>query len=571
MSGQVEPDTYVVDKTGPSLLHVRVGTQTPRSSRGPTAQDLRVELDRGRGGAAGPLRRRGPRAGRPGAARSRHHYGSPQDTEWAIAGGRTVPRPVPADHHPRDRPPSRPGAAPRPRPGPVSWCSGLAASAGRAVGPGAGAGRPPRRGPAGDRRDPGGPDDQPGLGAHHAPGGGPGHRRRRHDLPRRHRARASSACPASSGPAPPPPCCATASWSPSTGPGRCRLRGRRSAPGPDRRPTAAGRPPVGARRPPARPRPLATRLYVNLAFAEHAEEVAALAVDGVGLLRAEFMVTDALGGIHPPALHRARGGEDLRRRHGGVAAAHHPGLRPRPVVYRSIDFRTNEFRNLSGGERFEPHEENPMIGYRGCFRYVQEPDLFRLELEVLAKVLEQTPNLRLMIPFVRTAWELEACLDVVDASPVGGAVAGVGHGRGALGRLLDPRVRGDGHRGRLDREQRPDPAHARGRPGLAGLRRALRRVRPGRPRRHRAHRQRVPGRPASRRRCAARPPPTGPSSPSTWCDLGITSISVNPDAVDAVRQSIATRRVAPAARGRGPGAGQRLDTGRRPGTGSRPH
>lgn len=59
-----------------------------------------------------------------------------------------------------------------------------------------------------------------------------------------------------------------------------------------------------------------------------------------------------------------------------------------------------------------------MIGYRGCYRYVKEPDLFRLELEMLARVVEETPNVRLMIPFVRTAWELEACLDVVDQSPV---------------------------------------------------------------------------------------------------------------------------------------------------------
>ena len=60
---------------------------------------------------------------------------------------------------------------------------------------------------------------------------------------------------------------------------------------------------------------------------------------------------------------------------------------PRPVVYRSIDFRSNEFSNLEGGDQFEPHEENPMIGYRGCYRYVREPDLFRLELDVLARVL----------------------------------------------------------------------------------------------------------------------------------------------------------------------------------------
>jgi pyruvate,water dikinase len=92
---------------------------------------------------------------------------------------------------------------------------------------------------------------------------------------------------------------------------------------------------------------------------------------------------------------------------------------PRPVIYRTIDFRTNEFRKLQGGEEFEAVEANPMIGYRGCFRYVKEPDLFALELELLARVRDETPNLHLMIPFVRTRWELEACLELIDASPLG--------------------------------------------------------------------------------------------------------------------------------------------------------
>jgi len=139
---------------------------------------------------------------------------------------------------------------------------------------------------------------------------------------------------------------------------------------------------------------LGTRLYVNLAFAEHAEEVAALDVDGVGLLRAEFMVTDALAGVHPRLL-LDRGDQKTF-----VDAMASSLLRitrafaPRPVVYRSIDFRTNEFSNLEGGERYEPHEDNPMIGYRGCYRYVREPDLFRLELDVLTKVVEETPTSR---------------------------------------------------------------------------------------------------------------------------------------------------------------------------------
>ena len=60
-----------------------------------------------------------------------------------------------------------------------------------------------------------------------------------------------------------------------------------------------------------------------------------------------------------------------------------------------------------------------MIGYRGCYRYVKEPDLFALELQALARVREQSPNVHLMIPFVRTRWELEECLSLVDASPLG--------------------------------------------------------------------------------------------------------------------------------------------------------
>jgi pyruvate,water dikinase len=164
---------------------------------------------------------------------------------------------------------------------------------------------------------------------------------------------------------------------------------------------------------------LATRIYVNLAIADHAEAVAAQPVDGVGLLRAEFMVTDALGGVHPRAL-LARGGEhEFLDKMAGSLLRITRAFAPRPVVYRTIDFRSNEFRGLEGGAQFEPLEDNPMIGYRGCYRYVREPDLFALELELLARVREETPNLHLMIPFVRTRWELEACLEAIDASPLG--------------------------------------------------------------------------------------------------------------------------------------------------------
>ncbi len=165
--------------------------------------------------------------------------------------------------------------------------------------------------------------------------------------------------------------------------------------------------------------PLATRIYVNLAIADHAEEVAALPVDGVGLLRAEFMLTDALSGVHPRELLARGGREEFLSRMSASLLQITRAFAPRPVVYRTIDFRTNEFRGLEGGEAFEPLEENPMIGYRGCYRYVREPELFALELELLARVRDETPNLHLMIPFVRTRWELEACLEAVDSSPLG--------------------------------------------------------------------------------------------------------------------------------------------------------
>ncbi|MEI5584707.1 MULTISPECIES: phosphoenolpyruvate synthase [unclassified Agromyces] len=171
--------------------------------------------------------------------------------------------------------------------------------------------------------------------------------------------------------------------------------------------------------PPAPPEPLATRLYVNLAIAERAADVAAQDVDGVGLLRAEFMITDALGGLHPREMLARGQRDDFVDRMGGSLLAVTRAFGDRPVVYRTIDFRSNEFRGLEGGDRFEPHENNPMIGYRGAYRYVREPELFTLELEVLARVREETPNLHLMLPFVRTRWELEACLELIDGSPLG--------------------------------------------------------------------------------------------------------------------------------------------------------
>jgi pyruvate,water dikinase len=163
----------------------------------------------------------------------------------------------------------------------------------------------------------------------------------------------------------------------------------------------------------------ATRLYVNLGEPERAVEVAARDVDGVGLLRAEFMMLEALERTHPRAFLEQHSADEFVRRMADGLRTFASAFAPRPVVYRAMDFRSNEFKNLTGGADHEPNEANPMIGYRGCFRYTREPDLFALELRALAEVRKEYDNLHLMIPFVRTAPELATCLRLVDASPVG--------------------------------------------------------------------------------------------------------------------------------------------------------
>ena len=160
----------------------------------------------------------------------------------------------------------------------------------------------------------------------------------------------------------------------------------------------------------------ATRLYVNLAEPSRAEEVAGLPVDGVGLLRAEFMLLEALDGVHPALLlERGRDADLVSALVEGIGVIGR-AFHPRPVLYRTMDFRSNEFRGLEGGERFEPQEANPMIGYRGCFRYAREPDLFGLELRALSAVREELPGVQLMLPFVRSVRDLAACQRLIAAS-----------------------------------------------------------------------------------------------------------------------------------------------------------
>lgn len=150
----------------------------------------------------------------------------------------------------------------------------------------------------------------------------------------------------------------------------------------------------------------ATRVYVNLAEPELAADIAKKNVDGVGLLRAEFMMAQI--GTHPKRMIRdGRKHEFVNKLSQGLAdfcRAFHP----RPVVYRASDFKTNEYRNLTGGKEFEPEEPNPMLGFRGAYRYVHDPEVFELEIEAIKQVRNKLrlKNLWVMVPFVRTVNEL---------------------------------------------------------------------------------------------------------------------------------------------------------------------
>jgi pyruvate, water dikinase len=154
----------------------------------------------------------------------------------------------------------------------------------------------------------------------------------------------------------------------------------------------------------------ATRLLVNLSEPSQVQRAAALEVDGVGLLRAELMLIEALAGTHPRLLIEQGREQEFVERMASALATFASGFQPRPITYRTVDFRTNEFRGLEGGERFEPQEANPMIGYRGALRYTREPEVLMLELRAISRVWDQGhSNFHLMLPFVRTVRELEIC------------------------------------------------------------------------------------------------------------------------------------------------------------------
>jgi len=150
----------------------------------------------------------------------------------------------------------------------------------------------------------------------------------------------------------------------------------------------------------------ATKLMVNLAEPDIAESVAQKNVDGVGLLRAEFIMSQI--GVHPKKMIKDKKKREFINRLSVGIEKIAQAFSPRPVIYRGSDFKTNEYRNLTGGKAYEPEEENPFLGYRGAYRYLSDPRVFELEIEAIKKVRKSGfKNLWLMIPFVHQVWELK--------------------------------------------------------------------------------------------------------------------------------------------------------------------
>ncbi|MEN9328588.1 MAG: hypothetical protein RI947_1396 [Candidatus Parcubacteria bacterium] len=155
-----------------------------------------------------------------------------------------------------------------------------------------------------------------------------------------------------------------------------------------------------------------TKVYVNLAEPEQAEKVAKLDTDGIGLLRAEFMIAEI--GVHPKEFIKQKKEHLFVKRLTHDLVKFVKPFSPRKVVYRATDFKTNEYKHLVGGKLYEPKEENPMIGFRGASRYVANPDVFKLELDAIKNVWDMGyTNLHLMIPFVRVPWELIKIKEIV--------------------------------------------------------------------------------------------------------------------------------------------------------------
>lgn len=157
-----------------------------------------------------------------------------------------------------------------------------------------------------------------------------------------------------------------------------------------------------------------TKIYMNLGIPEKIEDYKNLPFDGIGLMRVEFIIADFIKEHPLHLIEQNRQNEYIQKLSEGIRKVASI-INPKPIIVRFSDFKTNEYRNLIGGERYEPSEENPMIGWRGASRYVSEKfeEAFRLECRAIRRLREELSNVWVMIPFIRTPEEAKKCLEIM--------------------------------------------------------------------------------------------------------------------------------------------------------------
>jgi len=156
--------------------------------------------------------------------------------------------------------------------------------------------------------------------------------------------------------------------------------------------------------------PIATQLLVNLSQRNSLERIVGLPVDGVGLLRSEVMMLDALENLHPGEWLQKGLKNELVARLAELIIQFAAAFAPRPVFYRSLDWRSHEFQFLAGATSPLEPEVNPVLGLHGTLSYLNDPTYFDLELAALAQVYSYGySNVQLMLPFVRTVEEFTFC------------------------------------------------------------------------------------------------------------------------------------------------------------------
>jgi pyruvate, water dikinase len=160
----------------------------------------------------------------------------------------------------------------------------------------------------------------------------------------------------------------------------------------------------------------ATKIYMNLGTPEMIEQYKNLPFEGIGLMRTEFILASAIG-KHPMAfVDEGQSQQFVDKLAEGVATVAR-AIQPRQVVVRFSDFKTNEYRGLKGGDKYEIVEENPMLGWRGCSRYISKwyIQAFRLECQAIKKCRTEwgLKNVYVMLPMVRTLWEARKVIEIM--------------------------------------------------------------------------------------------------------------------------------------------------------------